>query len=198
MDARPGQRILDACAAPGGKSFSAAVDVGPEGRILAMDRSAKRLENLERSAERLGMTQIEVEQRDLLAEPWDGETFDAVLLDAPCSGLGVIRRHPEIRWSREEVDLRRQSARQKTLMAAVAPGVRPGGRLVYAVCSFSREETVDVVDSFLSDNPQFRRMPVATAAPKIADSLYTEEALRTYPHLHDADAFFGAVLERVS
>jgi len=198
LGAEPGQRILDACAAPGGKSFSAATDVGPEGSVLALDRSASRLESLQLSTERLGFKQIEVEQRDLLAQPWDGPTFDAVLLDAPCSGLGVIRRHPEIRWTREAVDLKRQSARQKTLMASVAPAVRPGGRLVYAVCSFSKEETSDVVDDFLAEHPNFHTVSAAESAPLLAASLFTGDVLRTYPHQHDADAFFGAVLERDS
>jgi len=196
LGVQPGQSVLDACAAPGGKSFSAAVDVGPSGRVLALDRSASRLEHLEASAERLGLTQIQVQQRDLLAQPWEGETFDAVLLDAPCSGLGVIRRHPEIRWSREAVDLKRQAARQKTLMTSVAPAVRPGGRLVYAVCSFSAEETDAVVESFLVDHPDFRRVPGAGAAPGLGPALFTGDVLRTYPHEHDADAFFAAVLER--
>jgi 16S rRNA (cytosine967-C5)-methyltransferase len=196
LGGQPGQRLLDACAAPGGKSFSAAVDVGPSGQVLALDRSANRLEHLEASAERLGLNQIQVQQRDLLAQPWEGDTFDAVLLDAPCSGLGVIRRHPEIRWSREAVDLKRQAARQKTLMTSVAPAVRPGGRLVYAVCSFSAEETDAVVESFLADHPDFRRVSGAEAAPDIGSELFTGDDLRTYPHEHDADAFFAAVLER--
>jgi 16S rRNA (cytosine967-C5)-methyltransferase len=198
LAAQPGEKILDACAAPGGKSFSAAVDVGVEGSVLAMDRSSNRLESVRKSAQRLGMAQITCEQRDLLASPWDGPTFDAVLLDAPCSGLGVIRRHPEIRWTREAVDLRRQAARQKTLMSCLASAVRPGGRLVYAVCSFSKEETNEVVDSFLEDSPSFRKVPADTVAPGLDSSLFEEGVLRTYPHRHDADAFFGAVLERVS
>ena len=163
-----------------------------------MDRSSNRLESVRKSAQRLGMSQITCEQRDLLASPWDGPTFDAVLLDAPCSGLGVIRRHPEIRWTRETIDLKRQAVRQKTLMSSLASAVRPGGRLVYAVCSFSKEETTDVVDSFLEDSPSFRKVPAETVAPGLDSSLFEEGVLRTYPHRHDADAFFGAVLERVS
>lgn len=193
-----GDRVLDACAAPGGKSFLAAVEVGPQGSVLALDRSRVRLEALSRGTERLGLKQIEVEQRDLLVEPWTGRTFDAVLLDAPCSGLGVIRRHPEIRWTRESSDLKRQAARQRTLLAALAPAVKPGGRLVYAVCSFSRDETDDVITSFLSSQPDFRLLPAAEAAPELDSSLFADDVLRTYPHRHDADAFFGAVLERTS
>lgn len=196
LNAQPGQAILDACAAPGGKSFAAAVGVGAEGSVVAVDRSEARLEQLRGGVERLRMSQIQVEQRDLLAEPWSGRTFDSVLLDAPCSGLGVIRRHPEVRWNREVADLKRQAARQKTLLAAVAPAVRAGGRLVYAVCSFSAEETDAVVASFLRDYPAFRLIPGREAAPDLDTGLFDGDVLRTYPHRHDADAFFGAVLER--
>jgi 16S rRNA (cytosine967-C5)-methyltransferase len=198
LGAQPGQAILDACAAPGGKSFSTAVDVGPGGSVLAVDRSGARLEQLKASAERLELGQIEVEQRDLLAQPWDGATFDAVLLDAPCSGLGVIRRHPEIRWTREAVDLKRQAARQKTLMNSVVGAVRPGGRLVYAVCSFSEEETDAVIESFLAGHPDFRLLAASDAAPSLSSELFTGDVLRTYPHKHNADAFYAAVLERTA
>jgi 16S rRNA (cytosine967-C5)-methyltransferase len=193
---RPGASMLDACAAPGGKALAAAVEVGESGRVVAVDRSARRLGRLHESLDRLRMTGVEVVERDLLEEPWTGDLFDAVLLDAPCSGLGVIRRHPEIRWNRQPQDSRLQAARQRTLLASVADAVAPGGALVYSVCTFSREETDAVVDDFLAGDPRFELADPAAAAPGLSGSLLADRRLRTYPHRDDADAFFAVRLVR--
>ncbi len=186
-----GATVLDACAAPGGKTLAAAVRVGPTGRVVAVDRSARRLRMLERSLERLGLDGVEILERDLLAAPWDGPTFDAVLLDAPCSGLGVLRRHPEIRWSRGPGDPKHQAARQRSLMLRVADAVAPGGVLVYSVCTFTRVETLEVLEDFLGRRADFRIDP-----PQLDPSLLDGPYLRTRPDLHDADAFFAVRLVR--
>ncbi len=192
----PGMRVLDACAAPGGKTAAAALEVGPSGRVVAVDRPGKRLELLSGSMQRLGFDHVEIVGRDLLSEPWEGDTFDAVLLDAPCSGLGVIRRHPEIRWTRLRQDTLKQGARQRSLLDSVLPAVNPGGALIYSVCTFAPAETDKVVEAFTAAHPEWSLAdPRALSRPPHED-LLDGSALRTYPHRHDADAFFGVRLER--
>ena len=197
---QPGMRVLDACAAPGGKTLSAAQAVGPDGSVLAVDRSRPRLALLSESAQRLGMDNVEVESRDLLKEPWgsregDG-VFDAVLLDAPCSGLGVIRRHPDVRWSRGPEALAQYSRTQTDLLRSVAPAVAPNGVLVYSVCSFTDLETERVIAAFLGDcEARFRLADPRAVLPGVCQPLLEGDVLRTYPHRHDMDAFFAARME---
>ena len=191
LDVVPGAHVLDACAAPGGKTLAAAVLAGPGGKVVAVDRSAGRLRLLRGSLERLGLEGVEILERDLLDAPWDGPTFDAVLLDAPCTGLGVLRRHPEIRWSRRPSDPGMQATRQRSLLLRVADAVAPGGALVYSVCTFTRAETLDVLEDFLGRRDDFR-VEVPAVDPALLDGPY----LRTRPDLHDADAFFAARLVR--
>jgi 16S rRNA (cytosine967-C5)-methyltransferase len=190
----PGHRVLDACAAPGGKTLAAAVHAGPEGRVVAVDKSAGRLGLLRRAVQRVGLSGVEVLERDLLAAPWAGGTFDSVLLDAPCTGLGVLRRHPEIRWARRPSDPGMQAARQRSLLLRMTDAVAPGGVLVYSVCTFSRAETTGVLEDFLSRRADFRveEPPTGSIHPGLLDGPY----LRTLPHLHDADAFFAVRLVR--
>jgi len=192
----PGMRVLDACAAPGGKTAAAAFEVGPTGSVIAVDRPGKRLDLLHGTVERLSLTNVAITGLDLLSDAWDGDTFDAVLLDAPCSGLGVIRRHPEIRWTRLPQDCRKQGARQRSLLDAVLPAVAPGGALVYSVCTFAPDETDRVVDAFVAAKPEWSVIDPRTLARPIHEDLLDGKALRTYPHRHEADAFFGVRLER--
>ena len=191
---QPGQQVLDACAAPGGKTLAAALHAGPDGRVVAVDRSAGRLGLLRAATRRIGLTGVEILQRDLLAAAWDGGHFDAVLLDAPCTGLGVVRRHPEIRWNRLPSDLGLQAARQRSLLLRLAEAVAPGGTLVYSVCTFSRAETTGVLDDFLSRREDFAEE--APPAGALDAALLDGSRLRTRPHLHDADAFFAVRLVR--
>lgn len=193
---QPGMRVLDACAAPGGKTAAAALEVGPTGRVVAVDRPGRRLDLLAESIARLGFEHVEVVGRDLLSEPWEGETFDAVLLDAPCSGLGVIRRHPEIRWTRLPQDCRKQGARQRSLLESVVPAVGKGGALVYSVCTFAPSETDRVVEAFVAAHPEWSVVDPRTLVPPPHEDLLDGSVLRTYPHRHEADAFFGVRMER--
>ena len=195
LDLQPGERVLDACAAPGGKAFAEAQAVGSEGSVLALDSSARRLRQLAASVERLSLDGVEVGERDLLTAPWTDEegTFDAVLLDAPCSGLGVLRRHPEIRWNRRPADVAVLARRQRAFLSAVAPAVRPGGRLVYAVCTVTAAETDEVIAWFLAEHPEFTQ----GAAPESLDaSLLDGGALKTDPLQHDLDGFYAVRLDR--
>ena len=191
-----GARVLDACAAPGGKTFALAHLVGPDGAVVATDSDPRRLELVARGAARLGLEQVLCEPRDWVAEPFgareDDEAFDAVLVDAPCSGLGVIRRHPDIRWARRRGDLDRYAERQVALVEALAPAVRPGGRFVYAVCTLSSQETHGV----LARTSPGERLDARGLLPDLPDDAFSDGALRTLPHLHDADGFFAAAFQR--
>ena len=175
--AGPKMDVLDACAAPGGKAFRL-VDQGAT--VKAIDRCKDRLARLTASARRLGM-EIPTEVHDWEAGPLESlGTFDAVLLDAPCSGLGTVRRHPEIRWRRQENDLEEMAQRQLTILRHVAPAVRRGGALVYTVCSSEPEEGGAVVQAFLAQNDDFSEVERRCTAPPEGDE----------------DAHFGVRLER--
>jgi len=199
---KPGMRVLDACAAPGGKTLAAAQAVGPDGTVVAVDRSRSRLTLLEESLQRLGHGNVELQRRDLVAEPWgsrqEDEVFDAVLLDAPCSGLGVIRRHPDVRWNRTPEALEQYSKTQLALLRSVAAAVAPNASLVYSVCSFTEAETDRVIAGFLEDcEERFQVVDPRSVLPESSCSLLAGNALRTYPHRHDMDAFFAVRLEAV-
>ncbi len=193
LDPQPGERIIDVCAAPGGKSFAAAVGVGPEGRVVAWDASKGRLKRMREARQRLGFSQVQIVQRDLLERPWaeDDEAADCVLVDAPCSGFGVLRRHPDIRWNRRPEDLPRYAERQAALLEACAPAVRPGGRLVYAVCTVTPAETDDVVDAFLAAHPEFTE-----EQPDLDPSLLDGMRMRTHAGQHGFDGFFAVRLRK--
>lgn len=192
LDPRPGDQVWDACAAPGGKTRAIARRLATEGRVVATDVHAAKAKRLARALADLGPT-VEVEARDA-GEPPPGP-FDKVLLDAPCTGLGVIRRHPEIKWRRTPEDVVERAATQARLLRAAADAVRPGGVLVYSVCSDQRAEGPDVVSAFLAERPDFD-LEAPPEGPVDWRPLLHDGCLRTRPHLHDADGFFAARLRR--
>jgi len=189
--ARPGETVLDACAAPGGKAFALADAVGPAGRVVAQDVSEERLAMLRDERERQGLQRVEVRCADATADVDDA--FDRVLVDAPCSAIGTMRRHPEVRWQRREADLARHAERQLELLTAASRAVRPGGTLVYAVCSFAPEEGEQVVERFLEDSSSFTRHPIDPAWGKARTP---EGDFRSWPSQGPWDAFYAAVLCR--
>jgi 16S rRNA (cytosine967-C5)-methyltransferase len=199
---RAGQRILDACAAPGGKTTHIAALSGNGADILALDLHPRRVKLVTAGASRLGCRGIAAQAWDLSEPPLFLEpgSFDRVLVDAPCSGLGVLRRNPEIRWRRRPQDLMELAARQTMILDNVAPLVRPGGRLLYSLCTLTAEETDEVVAAFLDRHPEFAREDLRIAAPAAWQSLFDAEgALRTLPHRHDGmDAFFAVAFRRAS
>lgn len=153
LELHPRQRLLDACAAPGGKTAHA-LERCPELQVTALDKDAKRLQRVRQSLERLGLSCVGLaaDAADT-ARWWNGEMFDRILLDAPCSGTGVIRRHPDIKWLRRADDIPRLAAEQTRLLEALWPTLAPGGLLVYATCSILRAEGEEVVRSFLVKTP---------------------------------------------
>jgi 16S rRNA (cytosine967-C5)-methyltransferase len=183
--------VLDACAAPGGKSLLVA-DLGRgRTRVVATEASPRRVETLARLRERWNAPEIAVLAADARRPPFRAR-FDVVLLDAPCTGLGTLARHPDLRWRARPADLGRQARRQAELIAALAPLVRPGGRLVYATCSVEPEENEGVVAPFLDAHRDFAEEDLPAWARPFADGTF----VRMEPSQHGGDAFFAAVLRR--
>jgi len=197
----PGGRILDACAGAGGKTLALGASLGGKGRVLALDTDGKKLEELRRRGRRAGLTNVEAKTvtDDLgsVARAVKG-TFDRVLVDAPCSGLGTLRRNPEARWRLTRATVDSFPARQLALLVTYAPLTAVGGRLVYATCTVNRNENERVVERFLAERDDFVPVPVKEiwgrerAAP-LGDGM----TLRLTPQAHDTDGFFAAVLRRV-
>jgi 16S rRNA (cytosine967-C5)-methyltransferase len=186
---RPGERVLDACAGVGGKSTHLA-EQGAD--VVAADLSQRKLDLASDAARRLGLSaRIHPLRADLTQPPPD--MYDRILLDAPCTGLGVLRRHPEAKWRLREAEVAEMAALQERLLAALAPRVCPGGVLVYSVCSFTDEEGPSRLEAFLRTHPDFT--VEAPRDPGFAPFLHAH-TLRTWPHRHDADAFFAVRLRR--
>lgn len=155
LDVADGHRVLDACAAPGGKTAHilerAQVD------LLALDRDASRLEDVHRNLERLGLSaRLQVADAAALASWWDGRPFDRVLVDAPCSASGIVRRHPDAKWLRRPSDLQQFAAEQARLLDALWQVLAPGGTLLYATCSVFAEENRNTVDAFVERHADAR------------------------------------------
>jgi len=189
-----GETALDLCAAPGGKTLQLAA---AGARVTALDRSAPRLERLRAN---LGRTGLDAEVVVAEAATWpDRRTFDAVLLDAPCSATGTFRRHPDVLWAARPSDVVSLAAVQSRLLDAAAARVRPGGRLVYCVCSLEPEEGESQVAAFLARNAAFALAPAEPGeggAPEA--SLRPDGALRILPHHRPGglDGFYAARLAR--
>jgi 16S rRNA (cytosine967-C5)-methyltransferase len=198
---RPGDRVADLCAAPGGKTAQLAA---AGASVLAVDRSSPRLERLSQNFARLGL-EAEIRIGDALALP-DEAAFDAVLLDAPCSATGTLRRHPDVAWTKTESDVSRLIGLQKRLFDKAATLVRPGGHLVYCTCSLEPEEGEAQVATFLTRNPNFSRVPVRVdEVGGLSEVIDASGDLRTLPaHLGGAatetrgglDGFFASRLVR--
>jgi 16S rRNA (cytosine967-C5)-methyltransferase len=196
--AAPGERILDACASPGGKTTQMAAAMGDSGTIVAADVRGRRLDLLSRTVAESGVGRIRIVQANARAVPPFRDVFDLVLVDAPCSGLGTLRRDPDVRWRRTEPDLAVLAGAQREMIAQLATVVRPGGRLVYSTCSSEPEENEDIVDAFLADHPDFRRVTPARFAsrPELAGLLDDQGALKTLPFRDGLEAFYAATLVR--
>jgi 16S rRNA (cytosine967-C5)-methyltransferase len=195
--ARPGARVLDACASPGGKTTALAAAMQNAGLLVACDVRRRRLDLLRRTVDASAATNVRIVQCDLLKPLPFSRPFDSVLVDVPCSGLGTLRRDPDIRWRRHAADLAALAAAELIMLSHAADAVSPGGRLIYATCSSEPEENDEVVQAFLSRNSNFIRLDARTAAPRLPSAVVDEAGfLRTEPDRHDLEAFFGAVMER--
>jgi 16S rRNA (cytosine967-C5)-methyltransferase len=196
VGAHGGDGVLDACAAPGGKSAYLSALVGTKGRVLAVDKGARAQARIESTCRAAGCRNVESVE-SAIEDARDLGELDAVLADAPCSGLGTLREHPEIRWRRTPADVAQLAARQATILRAAAEHVRPGGVLVYSTCTIARTENDDVVDAFLAERADFRE-DAAGAHPAAVALLDERGRLRTWPHRHDMAGFFAARMRRVA
>ena len=193
---RPGELLLDVCAAPGGKTTQLAALTGNRAHITAVDLHPHRLRLVEQGAARLGSTGIATRCWDMTGPPpfIDPASCDGVLVDAPCSGLGVLRRNPEARWRLHPADITLLAERQAAILKQAAALVKPGGRLLYAVCTVTPEETDRQVNAFLAAHTDFRLAPLTGLIPN--ELLDTSGCLRSWPHRHGLDGFFAARLVR--
>lgn len=188
-----GERVLDLCAGFGGKATHMGALMGNEGEILAVDRSAWKLEELKENAERQGIGIIETMAADAVEISPDGiGQFDRVLVDAPCSGFGAIRRKPDIKWARHPKDPHRFARTQKGLLSHAAHFVKPGGVLVYATCTVFREENEEVAEGFAAAHPAWRLERAGNLLPETWADMAAGPFFRSLPHRHGIDGFFGA------
>jgi len=196
LSPEPGEMILDACAAPGTKSLEIFQLMQKKGKLVAADVSEERLKLVKNEAERLGLQGFEILCRDLTAPLNLKMNFDKILLDAPCSGLGTLRRHPEIKWQRTEHDIQALSQLQKRLIKNLAQYVKPGGVLVYSTCTVTPEENQEVVSTVL-ETGEFEQQDPLAFLPDSAATLVNNKIFQTFPHCHGADGFTAFRLKRL-
>ena len=199
LDPQPGETVLDACAGMGGKTGHIAQQMKNTGKILALDISPDKLEKIHLEMSRLGISIVETLAYDL-SLPVDTNQigkYDRVLLDAPCSGIGVLRRNPDIKWRASLDRLECCKIRQIGFLDHISQFVKPSGVLVYAVCSMEPEENEAVVEAFLRDHSIFSiDKSFAGLSPQIRSLISSEGHLRTFPHLHGMDGFFAVRFRR--
>ncbi len=196
VDPKPGMTVLDACAGAGIKTSHLAERMQNRGRILALDRSGQKLKALRANMKRLGITIVETSIKDVSDDSDDAlpGDFDRVLVDVPCSGLGTLRRNPEIKWRIRPADIDDFSSLQKRLLEQAARCLKRGGILVYSTCTITPEENEAVIWDFLSRSGDFHLENPPDLVPA---SMVTEEGFfKTRPDLHTTDGFFGAILRR--
>ena len=187
----PGNRVLDACAAPGGKTAHL-LETCPDLDLLALDKQAQRAEKIHQTLERLGLHgQVKVADASRATDWWDGKPFDKILLDAPCSATGVIRRHPEIKWLRTAGQVDAAVRVQQELLSALWPLLKPGGRLVYATCSILKRENSGQVQQFLTQHAD-----ATEQTPAVEWGLVEPLGRQVLPGEAQMDGFFYAVLHK--
>ena len=198
---RRGEMIADYCAGAGGKTLALAMLMRGSGRIYAMDVSAKRLAALAPRAARAGISNVHSialsGDNDARAKRLAGK-LDRVLVDAPCSGFGTLRRNPDLKWRHGAAAIEELAHKQQRILAAAARLLKPGGRLVYATCSILQDENGAIVDAFQTAHPEFRPLSCASLLAAQRIELDTGERLRLSPHQHGTDGFFAAAFERVT
>jgi len=198
LGAEPGERIWDACCAPGGKSCHIAQLMDDRGELIATDISRSKLTLVQDNLRRLGINSVSTAVADLhQPDTFPEGTFDRILLDAPCSGLGVIRRNPEAKWRLFSGDITRLAAVQKTLLKNAATRLKPGGTLLYSTCSTSEAENELVVEDFLLHHPGFVLENLNDLFPAWSELFAFYGMFRVWPHRQGMDGFFAARIKRV-
>jgi 16S rRNA (cytosine967-C5)-methyltransferase len=198
LDPKRGEMVVDFCAGAGGKTLLLGALMRNTGRLYAFDVSDKRLANLKPRLARSGLSNVHParieHERDTKIKRLAGKA-DRVLVDAPCSGLGTLRRNPDLKWRQSAASVAELTVKQTAILNSAATLVRPGGRLVYATCSLLSAENDEIVAAFLAAHPDFTLTPAAEILAR-QDITYDGELLRLLPHLHNTDGFFAAVLDR--
>jgi 16S rRNA (cytosine967-C5)-methyltransferase len=209
LDPQPGERILDACAAPGGKATQLAALMHNDGEIFAVDLKAERLRLLEDNCARLGVTIVKPVAMDAarLGDPKAAPSslklferpFDRILVDAPCSGLGVLRRHPEGKWKKSSAQIERHQSRQLAILTETSRLLRPGGVIVYSTCSTEPDENERVIERFCADHLEFSRETVIPWLPPSGRNLVTAHGeFSSMVSITSMDGFFAARLRKAS
>jgi 16S rRNA (cytosine967-C5)-methyltransferase len=195
-----GQMVADFCAGAGGKSLAIGALMKNTGRLYAFDVSERRLQNLGQRLKRSGLSNLHAQvissETDPKLKRLNGK-FDRVLVDAPCSGLGTLRRNPDLKWRQTPEDIAELNIKQTNILARAAKLTKPGGRLIYATCSLLKDENEDIAEAFLSANPEFSLIPANEILSQQQIKLDTGKYLKLLPHLHGTDGFFAAVFERI-
>ena len=197
---KPGEHLLDACAAPGGKSTHLAELMGDRGEITAADADPKRLERIAQNTSRLGLGSVRPLAVDVTRslEALGKIPYDRILVDAPCSGLGILRRNPEAKWYKTETSIGKMAALQFTLLDGLAPRLKPGGVLVYSTCTTEPEENEDVIGAFLARHRDFRIDSLRTVWSDTPELVTPEGYLNTLLNPYQMDQFFVAKLIKTS
>jgi 16S rRNA (cytosine967-C5)-methyltransferase len=194
LDPQPGERILDACAAPGGKTTHLLELSNNEAKVFALEKEPERLDRL---AENLHRLELEAEYQagdaSLPETWWDGQLFDKILLDAPCSATGIIRRHPDIKWHRTEEDIEEVASLQAEILKALWPLLKPGGKLLYATCSILPQENTLQMQHFLAEESTAKEIPIEAAWGQESDT----PGRQILPGTFGMDGFFYCLLEKL-
>ncbi len=194
-----GEMVVDFCAGAGGKTLALGAAMRNTGRLYAFDISEKRLAKLKPRLARSGLSNVHpvmiAHENDAKVKRLAGK-IDRVLVDAPCSGLGTLRRNPDMKWRQTVETVAEMNVKQISILTSASRLVKAGGRLVYGTCSFLNEENEDIVAQFLQANPDFTLVPMNTVLAEQKIDLDTGEYLKMLPHVHHTDGFFAAVLER--
>lgn len=196
-----GQMVADLCAGAGGKTLALGALMKSTGRLYAFDVSEKRLNNLGKRLKRSGLSNLQAQlinnENDLKLKRLNGK-FDRVLVDAPCSGLGTLRRNPDLKWRQTEQDVLELNMKQANILARAAKLCKAGGRVVYATCSLLRDENEAIAEAFLQAHPEFTLVPANSVLAQQNIALDTGDYLKLLPHLHGTDGFFAAVFEKAA
>lgn len=191
LDAQPGETVIDACAAPGGKTMHLAAQVGEVGLVWACDRSPNRLQKLQENLTRLHRTNVRIQTGDSRSFNQFVGSADRVLLDAPCSGLGTLHRHADARWRQSPDSVEQLAQLQQELLDNTATWVKPGGTLLYSTCTLHPRENQTVIQTFLDQHPEWQQVPLRSPF-----SPSPQPYLTILPHHQDMDGFFIARLEK--
>jgi len=192
LDVRPGQKVLDLCAAPGGKSGLLADYMKNQGELVAIDRYESRLKILKKNLDRLGVENVRLLAVDV--EEFEVKEFDRVLIDVPCSGLGTLPKKPDIKWKRDIGDFPKLNKIQSELLEKGADLLKVGGYLVYSTCTVEPEENYNIVKQFLDTHPDYSLINAGDTIP--SELLDENGCVQTFPHIHSIDGSFAAKIKR--